>query len=100
MTTAMHDRLIELLVQALNDEGNRSDVIREFQRLVWESDEVLGNEASDEAFRDLAHDLDYYEPDAELRREDRSFYGDDRVEEELRSGVARLRASGMRLPSA
>ena len=99
MTTAMHDRLIELLVQALNDEGNRSDVIREFQRLVWESDEVLGNEASEEIFTDLAYDLDFYEPDARIRREDWSYYGDDRLEEELRSGLARLRESGMRVPS-
>jgi len=37
--------------------------------------------------------LDYYEPDPDLRREDPSFYGDERVEAEVKEALEKLDAT-------
>jgi len=46
-------------------------------------------------FDEIAYDLDYYEPDERLRREDLSFYGDDRLEIEIKSALEKLRGRGV-----
>lgn len=38
----------------------------------------------------LALDLDYYEPDESLRKEDSSFYGEDRLEQEVLQALREL----------
>jgi len=43
-----------------------------------------------EVFSDLALDLDYYVADPDRRREDPSYYGDDRLEEEIRQAWSKL----------
>jgi hypothetical protein len=53
------------------------------------------NEAVDGVLRDLAYDLAYYEADPVLRREDSSFYGDDRARTEIREALQKLAQSGV-----
>ena len=43
-----------------------------------------------ETLSDLAVDLDYYEPDPIDRREDASYYGDQRVEVEITEALEKL----------
>ena len=43
-----------------------------------------------EILGDLALDLEYYEPNPEWRREDKSFYGDERAVAEIRAALERL----------
>lgn len=63
----------------------RKRLISEFQKLVW------GDPNSNEILSELAYDLDFYEPDEALRREDSSYYGDERLEEEIKSTLQRLK---------
>lgn len=76
--------MIELIKQILKDKPNRQKHIIEFQRKVWD------NDVNDEMFSDLALDLDYYEPDENLRKEDAAYYGDDRLEKELNDFLRKL----------
>lgn len=91
-------RLIELLVQALMSPKLRSDSIADFQSLVWESPEEKKEGPMSEIFGDLAVDLDYYEPDESKRSEDPSYYGDERLEVEIRAALNKLHTLGAVIP--
>ncbi|MFT3746388.1 MAG: hypothetical protein QM785_19110 [Pyrinomonadaceae bacterium] len=51
-------------------------LIRDLQQKVWNNSDVLVDARIDNVLRDLAYDLDFYEPNPMLREEDSSFYGD------------------------
>jgi hypothetical protein len=76
--------MIEILNKILSDIPNRKKNINEFQHIVWD------DENCDELYADLALDLDFYEPDEKLRKEDPSYYGDERLEKEIRSVLEKL----------
>jgi len=84
------DRLIALLGEVLENPANRLDVVKSFQEAVWHTADMIGEPWVDEILRDLAHDLDYYEPDPEARSEDPSYYDDRRLEQEIRSAIEKL----------
>ena len=79
---------MEILQQILRDKSNRKQLIKEFQQQVWHNED-LGNEILSE----LAYDLDFYEPDSALRAEDASYYGDDKLEQEIKSVLKKLKGS-------
>ena len=74
---------------ALNEPAERVRLISEFQQIIWHSND-LPESSEVEVLRDLAYDLDFYEPDVKLRAEDASFYGDDRIEDEIRAALKKL----------
>lgn len=92
------DRLIELLVQAILLPKLRSDLIGDFQRLVWETPEEAKEGTTWEVFGDLAVDLDYYESEPGKRSEDPSYYGDEQLEEEIRAALNKLHTLGAAIP--
>lgn len=79
--------MIDMIRRILEDKLHRDQHIRQFQEIVWGQDgegpyfEILGA---------LALDLDYYEPDERMRREDPSFYGEDRLEREVLQALREL----------
>ena len=75
---------MELLEKILRDKANRMQLIREFQELIWNDDNA------NEILSELALDLDYYEPNEEWRKQDPSYYGDDRLEEEIKLAIRKL----------
>ena len=84
--------LLELLERALTDQVGRRDHLRQFEDLVWSTEAFIGEDPdTDEILRDLAYDLDYYEPDPRTRPGDSAYYGDDRLEDEIRSALRKLR---------
>jgi len=89
------EQLLHYLRLALNDPASRSESIKRFQSAVFEGDQhSLGvNDFEWDVFTELAQDLDYYEPDSDFRREDPSFYGDERVEAEIKDALEKLDAS-------
>jgi hypothetical protein len=89
------EQLLLLLLLALDDAASRSESIKRFQSAVFDGDQrSLGlNDIEWDVFTELAQDLDYYEPDEGLRREDPSFYGDERVEAEIKEALGKLVAS-------
>lgn len=80
---------------ATSDRIARYEIIRRLQDFVWTT-EAVGTSTQDEIFRLLAHDLDFYEPDSRVRREDTSYFGDERLLDELQGAKAALdRKAGM-----
>jgi len=84
--------LYQLLQTALREPHRRWESIKRFQDAIFEGSQGrLGlSEGEWDVFTQLAQDLDYYEPDPEMRREDPTFYGDERVIEEIREALAKL----------
>ena len=76
---------MEILEKILRDKQNRSALIKEFQEIIWNSDNAS------EILSELAYDLDFYEPNEEWRKEDISYYGDERLEEEIKSVIQKLK---------
>jgi GGDEF domain-containing protein len=76
---------MEILEKILTDKVNRKKLISEFQELIW------NDENASEVLSLLAYDLDFYEPNIELRKEDPSYYGDERLEEEIKLVINKLK---------
>jgi hypothetical protein len=84
--------LVGLLQHALLSPAERIAAIKAFQNYVFESATPVPG-ASTEQWRilnDLAFDLDYYEPDPQDRQEDLTFYGEQRVEVEIKEALEKL----------
>jgi len=76
---------MEMLEKILNDNLNRKQLISEFQELIW------NDENPNEMLSKLAYDLDFYEPNHEWRKEDLSYYGDERLEKEIKLVIEKLK---------
>jgi hypothetical protein len=76
---------MEILEKILREVGNRKNLISEFQELIW------NDPNSNDIFINLAYELDFYEPNVELRKEDASYFGDERLEEEIIEALNKLR---------
>lgn len=76
---------MDILKKILSDKFNRKQLVMQFQEQIWN-----GEGEENEILLELAYDLDYYEPDDELRKEDPSYYGDARLEEEIRLALQKL----------
>jgi hypothetical protein len=83
--------LTRMLIDVLEDASDRLALIKRFQEIVWNTAAFKNEEACGGILRDLANDLDYYEPDPLMREKDPSFYGDDRLEQEVRTALERLK---------
>jgi hypothetical protein len=68
---------VEQVRKILDSKDNRKKLISEFQNSVWD------DENADEVYRELAYDLDFYEPNEKYRKESTSFYDDKQLEELL-----------------
>lgn len=84
--------LRSLLEEALSSPTARLECIKRFQDYVFHHAEPIkgANPQQWDVLNDLALDLDYYEPDVEKRREDSTFYGDERVTEEIREALGKV----------
>jgi hypothetical protein len=65
------------------DPSQRAEHIAAFQAEVWSTGEQLGSERLDRLLRDLAFDLDFYEPEPRIRMEDPSYFGEERLQQSL-----------------
>ncbi|MBI3009397.1 MAG: hypothetical protein HYY57_00175 [Candidatus Omnitrophica bacterium] len=90
--------LLNLLLIIRKDPSNRKATVWKFIRKVQETDPPSEDNAVWELLGDLSVDLDYYEPNEKYRREDASFYGEERLEELIDQAFARFQALGVQLP--
>ena len=99
MTVPLNES-INLLLDALNQPSRRSELIKQFQQLVWNIPKSITevNVWAWDTLQELAYDLDFYEPNAGLRSEDSSYFGDERVEEEIKSTLKKLKEGGISFP--
>ena len=82
--------LIQLLQTVLGTEHRvKQELIKKFQDEVW-NDESIQDETLNEILSELAYDLDFYEPNEEWRKESLSYYGDDRLEEVVKTAIQKL----------
>lgn len=82
----------EVLEKIVRSEGpERERLIKEFQQYIWDDPNDL-SVFDTEVLAELAHDLDFYESDENARKEDPSFYGDERLEREIRHALEKLKA--------
>jgi len=79
-----------LLEKALHDPVGRAKHIQRFQTIVWNAEELDSRPDVDELLRELAYNLDYYQPDERIRADEPSLYGDEQLEDEIRSVLSRL----------
>ena len=83
--------IIESLNKILSEsEPLRTELIKSFQNEVWD-DESIKYEAINEILSELAYDLDFYEPNEEWRKEDPSYYGNDRLKKEITQAIKKLK---------
>jgi len=78
---------MQILNRILTDKKNRKNLIKEFQNQVW------NDENANEILSILAYDLDFYEPDERLRFEDSCYYGEERLEQEIKMALQKLNDS-------
>jgi hypothetical protein len=86
--------LVDLLESAVRDLARLSSAVAEFQAAVRSAsdDDLVMTPDQRELIRDLAYDLDYFEPDASLRAESSSYFGADGAIDEIRQALEKLRA--------
>jgi len=89
MNKEIVDKLIQILCQILNSKMFRLYNVNQFVKLVNEFHEEIPRDIF-EIFDELALDLQYYEPNEEWRKEDLSFYGDERLEKEINVALAKI----------
>lgn len=82
---------MKILENILSDKEKREALINEFQEKVWNGGGYSTDEKINEILSELAYDLDFYEPNEEWRKEDPSYYGEERLEEEIRSTLQKLK---------
>lgn len=90
--------LIKLLLVIRNDPVRRKSALLEFIRERQNSDPKLNENPVWELLGDLSVDLDYYEPNVNFRREDSSFYGEERLKELIDEAFTQFQSLGVQLP--
>ena len=79
-----------LLAKAQSSNGEeRVLCIQKAQNIIW-NDEMIQNESLNDVLTDIAYILDFYEPNKEWRKEAPNYYGDEKLEHELRASIAKL----------
>jgi hypothetical protein len=89
------DALVILLVKALREPKTRDATVKEFQEIVRESRHSLMRPEVYDVFADLAYDFDYFVSDPIVRGEDPSYYGNERLQEEIETALRRLTELGI-----
>ncbi len=82
------ESIVEQLKNLLDQPSELAAGIARVQQQIWSAPK--DGDPQWEILRDLAYDLDYYQPKERVRSEDASFYGDERALSEIRGALARL----------
>jgi hypothetical protein len=82
--------IIENLTQILNRQGlEKIELIKSVQNQIWNEDSC-GDKDLDEILSGIAYDLDFYEQNEEWRKENPSYYGDERLIEGIKLAIEKL----------
>jgi hypothetical protein len=96
MTTL--ETLVAMLVDAILHPELLNGRINDFQKLVWNTQDITKEDEIWEILDDLAIDLAYYVPNAKHRSEDPSYYGEGKAKDEIRAALKKLRDRGITVP--
>jgi hypothetical protein len=81
--------IIDILEQILVDPTNRETLVKNFQKRVGDPD-FDAPEKERKICTDLAYKMENYEPDEEVRNEDPSLFGDDKLVDEIKKALVKL----------
>ncbi len=82
--------ITNMLELILVDITNRERLVRDFQKRIG-NNLFTATEAETTIYAQLAYSFENYEPDEEVRREDPSLYGDDRLIKEIEKALNKLK---------
>ena len=99
MSNPTLELLVDLLVEALLRPKQRKECISRLQAAIWKPPYTDFAPWIQEIPGDLAYDLEFFEPDVELRREDAVYFGDEQAEEKIRAALSKLRNGGVSVPA-
>ena len=95
------EKLLGLLAKALRDTSSRKATIDEYLRCYHESELLIKRSIGQDAYdvlADLNVDLHYFVADPAWRAQDPSYYGDERLEQEIGTAFRRLSELGIAAP--
>jgi len=82
---------LRILEEILTNKNQRKELIDDFQKKIWEQQNYYtSNEVINSILSELAYDLDFYEPNEEWRKEDPSYYGEERLEQEIKDALRKI----------
>lgn len=81
---------MNVLKEILLSESKKKELIRSFQERIWNGEDYSSDPKINEVLSELAYDLDFYQPNADLRGEDPSYYGDQRLVEEINLAIKKI----------
>ena len=84
--------IVRQLKVLLNRPSELAFGIPKIQQEIWRATEE--DDPQWEILRDLAYDLDFFQPDERVRSEDKSLYREERALTEIREALAKLEAAG------
>ena len=79
--------MVELLKRIHEGSEDRDVLIDQFQNEVFTGESSKRTDSEYDILNGLAIDLDYYVSDPELRKEERSYYGVERLQDEVRAAL-------------
>ncbi len=88
----------ELLNKILGIEKEKRNLISTFQALISAESDPDPDAQVSEILLDLAYDLDFYQPSEKLRSGE-VYFGNDRLEEEIRTALKRIEQIRANLPA-
>jgi len=97
------EKMLGLLAKALSDPLSRKGAVEEFLKCYFENQLLIKRSIRLEAYdilADLNHDLHFFVADPGRRAEDPSYYGDERLEEEVGTALRRLSQLGNTIPKS
>jgi hypothetical protein len=92
------DKVLGLLTKVLRDPSSRKETVNEFERYYTDIGIVVRRSIRRDVkdiLDDLAWDLAFYVADLAMRAEDPSYYGDERLVEEIESTLRSLAKVGV-----
>ena len=72
---------------------SRTSLIHQFQEAVWNELEFDDKELED-VLTTLAYDMDFYEPNSDLRKESVNYFGDERLSDEVNRVIKYINGTG------
>ena len=85
--------IIAMLRSTLQEPDSLGEVIAQLQQAVFH-ETVNWSGAVEEILRDLAYDLDYYQPDPRVRCEDSTLIDEEKALAEIEAALQRIHQSG------
>ena len=86
------ENIFNFFATTLKEKRINAGLVEEFQKTVLNSENISENPEIEILLRDLALDLDYYEPDEHLRRESISYFGDNKALQLIETTYTKIKA--------